>query len=71
MTIYYVYAYLRTKDSKTAKAGTPYYIEKGKDKRAYDLNRTVSVPKKVCPQCNKEVDIRNFSRSHGDRCKFK
>jgi hypothetical protein len=45
MTIYYVYAYLRTKDSKTAKAGTPYYIGKGKDKRAYDLNRTVSVPK--------------------------
>lgn len=44
MTIYYVYAYLRTKDSKTAKAGTPYYIGKGKDKRAYDLNRTVSVP---------------------------
>ena len=30
-----------------------------------------AVPKKVCPHCNKEVDIRNFSRSHGDRCKFK
>ena len=45
MTIYYVYAYLRTKDSKTAKAGTPYYIGKGKDKRAYDPNHTVSVPK--------------------------
>ena len=24
--IYYVYAYLRSKDSQTAKAGTPYYI---------------------------------------------
>jgi len=29
------------------------------------------VPKKICPHCNKEVDIRNFARSHGDRCKFK
>lgn len=25
---YYVYAYVRSKDSKTAKAGTPYYIGK-------------------------------------------
>jgi hypothetical protein len=30
-----------------------------------------SVPQKVCPYCSKEIDIRNFARSHGDKCKFK
>jgi len=29
--IYYVYFYLRSKDSQNGKAGTPYYI--GKDKK--------------------------------------
>jgi predicted transposase YbfD/YdcC len=33
--IYYTYAWLRAKDSKTAKAGTPYYIGKGKGRRAF------------------------------------
>jgi hypothetical protein len=47
--IYYVYAYIRSKDSDTAKAGTPYYIGKGKGDRAFKNHRTksggVQVPK--------------------------
>jgi hypothetical protein len=37
---FYVYAYIRSKDSRTAKAGTPYYIGKGVDLRAYKNTRT-------------------------------
>ena len=33
MNIYYVYQYLREKDSKTAPAGTPYYVGKGHKER--------------------------------------
>lgn len=39
MYIYCVYAYLRSKDSKTAKAGTPYYIGKGDEDRPYVNHR--------------------------------
>ena len=45
MYIYYVYAYLRSKDSGTAKIGTPYYIGKGKGDRAFSKNHTVNLPK--------------------------
>jgi len=43
--IYYTYAYIRSKDSIVAKAGTPYYIGKGKGKRAYKKHTGISVPK--------------------------
>lgn len=42
---YYVYAYIRSKDSITAKAGTPYYIGKGKGNRAWSKQHTVPIPK--------------------------
>jgi hypothetical protein len=45
MNIYYVYFYLRSKDSQTAKAGTPYYVGKGKGKRAWNKHHNTAVPK--------------------------
>lgn len=46
MTMYYVYAYLREFDSAIAPAGTPYYIGKGKGKRAWSTQHTVNLPTK-------------------------
>lgn len=43
--IYYVYAYLRDKDSPAGPAGTPYYIGKGCKNRAFDTRHAVDVPK--------------------------
>lgn len=43
--VFYVYAWLRQKPTKTAPAGTPYYIGKGTGSRAYNDHKTVHRPK--------------------------
>lgn len=47
--MFYIYAYIREKDSITAKAGTPYYIGKGSGNRAWNnhkrKNNTNLLPK--------------------------
>lgn len=42
--MYYVYAYLREKASAIADVGTPYYIGKGKNKRAWSKDHLVKIP---------------------------
>lgn len=42
---HYVYYYLRSKDTDTAKAGTPYYVGEGKNNRLTDKSHNVTVPK--------------------------
>lgn len=44
MNKFYVYAYIRDKDSEIASAGTPYYIGKGKDKRAWQKHTFLNPP---------------------------
>jgi hypothetical protein len=43
--MFYVYAYLRSKDSETAKAGTPYYIGKGSADRAWHTHYGTKRPR--------------------------
>ena len=42
--MFYVYAYIRERTSSTANAGTPYYIGKGCDRRAYTKHKNVNRP---------------------------
>lgn len=42
---YYLYAYIRSKDTKIAKKGTPYYLGKGSTNRAWTGKHSVSIPK--------------------------
>ena len=42
---YYVYAYIRSKNTIVGKAGSPYYIGKGKGKRAFGNNGYHKPPK--------------------------
>lgn len=41
---FYVYAYLRSKDSIRGKAGTPYYIGKGQGRRAWGNHKHQKIP---------------------------
>lgn len=45
MSLYYIYAYVRSQDSITAKAGTPYYFGKGKNNRAFQSHKSIQLPK--------------------------
>ena len=44
MRTFYIYAYLRSCDSDTAKAGTPYYIGKGTGNRMYNKHSYIPTP---------------------------
>jgi hypothetical protein len=41
---FYVYAYLRSKDGRHGKKGTPYYIGKGKGRRIVETHNKISLP---------------------------
>ena len=43
--MFYIYAYIRSKNSATAPAGTPYYIGKGSGNRMFEKHKFVLTPK--------------------------
>jgi hypothetical protein len=47
LTQFYVYAYLRQRNSPIGNVGTPYYIGKGKDDRAWGTHRKTPGPKDI------------------------
>jgi hypothetical protein len=47
LTQFYVYAYIRQRNSPIGNVGTPYYIGKGKDDRAWAKHRKTPVPKDI------------------------
>lgn len=55
----------------------PGYIHPNKGRKRSETSKqrqkdiAKSQPNKVCPHCGKEMDIRNYGRYHGDRCKNK
>lgn len=51
---YYIYAYIRLKDSGIANAGTPYYIGYGKGNRAYGDHSGCNVQ---CPKDRNQIVI--------------
>jgi NUMOD3 motif len=47
VNVFYVYKYLRARDSKNGAAGSPYYVGKGKGKRMFDKNHRCKPPSDV------------------------
>jgi hypothetical protein len=41
------------------------------EQRAKKSKEKLDAPKKICYHCNKSVDHMNYSRWHGDNCKYK
>jgi hypothetical protein len=63
---FYVYAYLRNSDSYTGRAGTPYYIGKGKGRRAW-AKHTVSIPTNMANIIFLETNLTNVGASAIER----
>jgi len=57
---FYIYAYIRSHDSKNGKAGTPYYIGKGSNDRAYAKHGKLPVPKDISKIVFLETNLSNI-----------